>query len=65
MPALGATGAFGVALAAADGAAEAAVTAAAGELRSARPTAVNLAWGVDEALAAWRADGGAGADCVA
>ncbi len=60
-PALGATGAFGVALAAAGGAPEADVTVAAGELRSARPTAVNLAWGVGEALAAFRLDGELGA----
>jgi S-methyl-5-thioribose-1-phosphate isomerase len=48
-PALGVAGAFGVALAArtsADPAAEV------GRLRRARPTAVNLAWGVDRAAAA-------------
>jgi methylthioribose-1-phosphate isomerase len=53
-PALGASGAFGVALAAAIGDD---VPAAAASLRSARPTAVNLAWGVDETLAAWRTGG--------
>ena len=31
------------------------MTAAAAALRAARPTAVNLAWGVDEVLDAWRA----------
>ena len=59
-PALGATGAFGVALAA-RGATGDDVPAAAAALRSARPTAVNLAWGVDEALAAWRTGGAAAA----
>ncbi len=47
-PALGAAGALGVALAAHSGAD---VPAAAARLRSARPTAVNLARGVDRALA--------------
>jgi methylthioribose-1-phosphate isomerase len=60
-PALGATGAFGVALAATHDAAEAEVSAAAARLRAARPTAVNLAWGVDEAMAAWHIDGAASA----
>ncbi len=55
-PALGAAGALGVALAACSGAD---VPAAAGRLRSARPTAVNLARGVDRALA--RLPEGAGA----
>ncbi len=51
-PMLGVAGAFGVALAAArDDDVEAAATAIAG----ARPTAVNLGWGVRRALAAWRA----------
>ena len=54
--ALGVAGAMGVALAAArateDGAdLEASVLRAAEALRAARPTAVNLAWGVDRALA--------------
>ncbi|MFC7546488.1 S-methyl-5-thioribose-1-phosphate isomerase [Plantactinospora sp. GCM10030261] len=50
-PALGVAGALGVALAARtlDGDPDAVRTAAA-TLRSARPTAVNLAWGVDRAL---------------
>ena len=57
-PALGAAGAYGVALAArtiddADG-----VRAAARRLADVRPTAVNLSWGVERALAAWQ-DGGA------
>jgi methylthioribose-1-phosphate isomerase len=56
-PALGATGAFGVALSAVADAPEAEVAAAAARLRGARPTAVNLAWGVDETLAAWRRGG--------
>jgi methylthioribose-1-phosphate isomerase len=47
-PALGVAGALGVALAAKS--AED-VPAAAARLRAARPTAVNLAWGVDQALA--------------
>ena len=51
-PALGAAGALGVALAAArPGADEAAVRADAARIATARPTAVNLAWGVDQALA--------------
>ncbi|HZP28954.1 MAG TPA: S-methyl-5-thioribose-1-phosphate isomerase [Acidimicrobiia bacterium] len=56
-PALGATGAYGVALAARTLGRPRAVEAAATRLRSARPTAVNLAWGVDRALAAY-GDGG-------
>ena len=48
-PALGAAGAFGVALAAATGMP---LPEAAARLRATRPTAVNLAWGVDRALAA-------------
>ena len=51
-PALGVAGALGVALlAAAHPGDEAAVRAGAARLRAARPTAVNLAWGVDRALA--------------
>ncbi len=50
-PLLGVAGAYGVALAAARGDD---VLAAAAELSGARPTAVNLAWGVSRALAAWR-----------
>ena len=48
-PALGAAGAMGVALASARGDD---VTAAGRSLKATRPTAVNLAWGVDRALAA-------------
>ena len=59
-PALGATGAFGVALAARTLPDRRAVLAAAARLRAARPTAVNLAWGVDRALAAYD-EGGADA----
>ena len=58
-PALGAVGAFGVALAAASRPDLAAATAELEDLRAARPTAVNLAWGVDEGIAAWRAAGAA------
>jgi methylthioribose-1-phosphate isomerase len=51
-PALGVAGAMGVALLARLHAGdEAAVRAGAGRLRAARPTAVNLAWGTDRALA--------------
>lgn len=53
-PALGVAGAFGVALAAA---ADGDVLDAVRRLRAARPTAVNLAWGVDRAVA--RLPGGA------
>jgi methylthioribose-1-phosphate isomerase len=54
-PSLGVAGAMGVALAAAQGpddptALRAQVERAAAHLASARPTAVNLAWGVDQAL---------------
>ena len=48
-PALGAAGAMGVALAAASGES---LDDAARRLKATRPTAVNLAWGVDRALAA-------------
>jgi methylthioribose-1-phosphate isomerase len=51
-PALGVAGAMGVALLASlHPGDEAAVRAGAARLRAARPTAVNLAWGVDRALA--------------
>jgi methylthioribose-1-phosphate isomerase len=56
-PALGAAGAYGVALAARmidDGDA---VRAAARRLADARPTAVNLSWGVERALTAWECGG--------
>ena len=60
-PALGVAGAMGVALVAAQPGADAAnVRAGADRLRAARPTAVNLAWGVDRALARLAA----GADAV-
>ncbi len=49
-PALGAAGALGVALAAAQYRDRAGVVAAANRIRSARPTAVNLGRGVDRAL---------------
>jgi methylthioribose-1-phosphate isomerase len=51
-PLLGVTGAFGVALAAMRGDD---VEAAAAAIAGARPTAVNLGWGVRQALAAYRA----------
>lgn len=60
-PALGAAGAYGVALAATTSAAPAAVRRGAARLRSARPTAANLAHGVAVALAAYEAGGAAGA----
>ncbi len=56
-PALGAAGAFGVALAARTIADDDGVHAAARRLAAARPTAVNLAWGVDRALGAWEQGG--------
>ncbi|ARQ70393.1 S-methyl-5-thioribose-1-phosphate isomerase [Streptomyces marincola] len=56
-PLLGIAGAYGVALAAARGYD---VTEAARQLAEARPTAVNLAWGVERALAAYRSAGGDG-----
>jgi methylthioribose-1-phosphate isomerase len=49
-PALGVTGAMGVALLAVRNPDAASVRADAARLRAARPTAVNLAWGVDRAL---------------
>jgi methylthioribose-1-phosphate isomerase len=57
-PAIGATGAFGVALAARGAPRPATVRSAARKLAATRPTAVNLAWGVSLALEAWE-DGGA------
>jgi methylthioribose-1-phosphate isomerase len=56
-PALGAAGAFGVALAAGTVADDEAVRTAARRLAGARPTAVNLAWGVDQAMSAWERGG--------
>lgn len=60
-PALGATGGFGVALAARTSRSRAAVHRDAARLRDSRPTAVNLARGVDRVLAAYDGAGG-GAD---
>jgi methylthioribose-1-phosphate isomerase len=57
-PLLGIAGAYGVALAALRGDD---VRAAAAGLAAARPTAVNLSWGVGRALAAWAAADGDGA----
>lgn len=51
-PALGVAGALGVALAAHGGATGAALRADADRIRASRPTAVNLAWGVDDVLRA-------------
>jgi methylthioribose-1-phosphate isomerase len=56
-PALGAAGAFGVALAGHTIADEPGVRAAARRLASARPTASNLAWGVARGLDAWEQGG--------
>jgi S-methyl-5-thioribose-1-phosphate isomerase len=63
-PALGAAGAFGVALAATTLRSPAAVRRAAARLRTARPTATNLAHGVDVGLAAYES-GGPGAALAA
>jgi methylthioribose-1-phosphate isomerase len=60
-PAIGATGAYGVALAAATARGSTAVRAAARRLRDTRPTAVNLARGVDRVLAAFERGGASGA----
>jgi methylthioribose-1-phosphate isomerase len=60
-PALGAAGAYGVALAATTSTTRRAVERAAARLRSARPTAVNLAHGVDLALDAYGQGGPAAA----
>ena len=59
-PALGVAGAMGVVVAAQEYDGEA-VARAAGRLRMARPTAVNLSVGVDRALTGWRSDGARGA----
>jgi methylthioribose-1-phosphate isomerase len=61
-PALGATGAYGIALAAAVGED---VERAAAALVATRPTAVNLAWGVQRAVAAWSARGTGAARALA
>jgi methylthioribose-1-phosphate isomerase len=60
-PSLGAAGAYGVALAAYTETDKRAVRAAAAHIAAARPTAVNLAWGVEEALVAFEAGGEAAA----
>jgi methylthioribose-1-phosphate isomerase len=60
-PALGASGAYGVALAAHARLRGSQVRADAARVRDARPTAVNLAHGVDHALAAYEAGGAAAA----
>ena len=60
-PALGAAGAYGVALAAHTQRGPAAVRRAAARVRAARPTAVNLAHGVDVGLAAYEVGGAAAA----
>jgi len=60
-PALGAAGAYGVALAARTYATRRQVRAAAGRIAAARPTAVNLAGGVAVALTAYEAGGAADA----
>ncbi len=49
-PLIGATAAYGLALQAASDASDSAIEAAADQLRSARPTAVNLAWAIDRML---------------
>jgi methylthioribose-1-phosphate isomerase len=60
-PALGAAGAYGVALAAQTMRTARQVRIAAERVAATRPTAVNLRRGVDEALAAYERDGAAGA----
>jgi len=60
-PALGAVGAYGVALSARERTRRRDVLADARRLGAARPTAVNLRWGVDEALRAFNAAGAEGA----
>jgi methylthioribose-1-phosphate isomerase len=56
-PALGAAGAYGVALAAGTLNTKRQVLAAAERIAATRPTAVNLRWGVERALAAYTAGG--------
>ena len=60
-PALGASGAYGVALSARVRVRRAQVLADAARLRAARPTAVNLAHGVDHTLAAYESGGASAA----
>jgi methylthioribose-1-phosphate isomerase len=64
-PALGAAGAYGVALAARTARTRAQVRAAAERIAAARPTAVNLRWGVEQALAAYEQGGADAALAVA
>ena len=64
-PALGAAGAYGVALAAHTMRTKRQVRAAAARIARTRPTAVNLAWGVERALRAYEDGGGAAALDVA
>jgi methylthioribose-1-phosphate isomerase len=60
-PALGAAGAYGVALAAHTARTKRQVRAAAARVARTRPTAVNLVWGTEQALAAFESGGAAGA----
>ena len=60
-PALGAAGAYGVALAAHTLRTKRQVRASSTRIAKTRPTAVNLAWGVERALAAFERDGAPGA----
>ena len=60
-PALGAVGAFGVALAARSATNASSVRRGARRVATSRPTAVNLAWGVERALCAYEAAGAVGA----
>jgi methylthioribose-1-phosphate isomerase len=64
-PALGVAGAYGVALAAHTMRTKRQVRAAAARIARTRPTAVNLAWGVTRALAAYEESGTEGALAVA
>jgi methylthioribose-1-phosphate isomerase len=60
-PALGAAGAYGVALGAHTLRTKRQVRAAAARIARTRPTAINLSWGVQHALAAYETNGAAGA----
>jgi methylthioribose-1-phosphate isomerase len=64
-PALGASGAYGVALASATLRTKREVRSAAARIAKARPTAVNLAWGVGRALDAYESGGHEAALAVA
>lgn len=59
-PAIGIAGAYGMALVAEQSETEQQVAAGAAQLRAVRPTAVNLAWAVDQCLARYRAVRAAG-----